>query len=70
MELIARREGVRPEDVTVEYIRLQRELRLYPTTRYNLSGTMGGYDPTGLLFLTRNEFDASERRVDAELAEF
>lgn len=67
-KLIAAQEGIDPEQVTVEYIRKQRERRFYPSTRYSIGSKYGGYDSTGLIFLTREELEAIERRVDAELA--
>jgi len=66
--LIAAEDGVSPETVTVEYIREQREHRFYPSTRYNIGSSYGGYDGTGLKFLTQEEFEALDQRLDAELA--
>lgn len=60
--LIAARDGVRPEDVTGEYIRKQREDRLYPRTSYDIDSDYGGYDSSHLKVLSRRELDALESR--------
>ena len=54
---IAELDGIRPEDVTVEYIRAQREQLYYPGTRLDVGSEYGGYDTTGLEVLTRDEID-------------
>ena len=53
---IVEMDGVEPEDVTVEYIRQQREKKIYPNTRYDV--------PEGLISLTRNEWNRLEAHVD------
>jgi len=68
--LIATQENIRPEEVTVEYIQKQRESRLYPTTRYNISTEYGGYDPNGLEFFTQDELCSIQKRVEEELGKF
>jgi hypothetical protein len=67
-ELIAVQDGIRPEDVTVDYIQHQREKRFYPSTRYDIDSKYGGYDSRRMRFLSRDEFDSISDRVDAELA--
>ena len=56
--LIAEREGISPEEVTVAYIHEQREKRIYPNIRY--------YSP-GLRSFSRNELDQLQEKVDAEI---
>ncbi len=78
--LIAEEDGVRPEQVTVEYIHEQREKFLYPITRYNIGGRYGGYVGVGmtpsssvqdrLRFFTREELGALAQSVDARMAKF
>ena len=62
-ERIAELDGVKPEEVTVEYIRQQREKRIYPDARFNIysSYVCGGI---GLAHFTRNELNRVERGVD------
>jgi hypothetical protein len=67
-ELIAAQDGVRPQDVTVDYIQNQREKRFYPNTRNDGDSKYGGYNSRRLRFLSRNEFDAISEKVAAELA--
>jgi hypothetical protein len=62
--LIAARDGVRPEDVTEEYIRKQRAAVVYPNVRFEVSSRYGGYDTTSLQVLTRSEVAAVEDRVE------
>jgi len=62
--LIAEKEGIQPDKVTVAYIHAQREKRFYPKTRYNIGTEYSGYNTTGLKILTSNEFDEIEDRVD------
>jgi hypothetical protein len=61
--LIAEKEGVATEKITVEYIRQQREKRFYPFMRYDIGCDYGGYDDD-LHFYTRDEFDEIEKKVD------
>jgi hypothetical protein len=62
--LIAEKEGIKPEQVTVSYIREQREKRLYKTIRYNIGSEYGGYDLTGLKVFTGDELDDFEKHAD------
>ena len=62
--IIAKLDNISEQDVTVEYIRQQREKIIYPTTRFDSGSEYGGYDGKGLKFLTRNEFDELERKVN------
>ena len=66
--LIAAQDGIRPEEVTIDYIQGKREELFYPTTRYNVDSQYGGYDSRRLKFLTRNEFDSIAKQVEEELA--
>jgi len=61
--LISEADGVRPEEVTVEYIRQQREKRIYPDTRF---------EPTdyGLFSFTRRELDKIEMLADEFMRNF
>ncbi len=52
--------GVRPEDITEEYIRNARAKMVVP---HGLESTYGGYDITGLSVLTPDEENAIEERV-------
>lgn len=54
-QLIAAHEGIHPEDVTLEYIRLQREWRLYPQMRYRPNSDPSGAEASGLKILTEKE---------------
>ena len=51
--LIAAQDGIRPEEVTIDYIQGRREKLFYPHTRYNMDSKYGGYDSRRLKFLTR-----------------
>ena len=46
-ELIARRENVRPDEVTLELIRHKREADVYPNSRVDFSTNYGGHIATG-----------------------
>ncbi|MCK5211367.1 hypothetical protein KAJ89_01570 [Candidatus Parcubacteria bacterium] len=61
-EAIAEIDGVKPEDVTVEYIRKQREKLIYPTTRFDA--------PFGLVSFTGEEWEKIEQLTDELLALF
>lgn len=54
--LIAKKDCVKPEEVTLQYIHNQREKRIYPNTRYDC--------PIGLKSFTRNELEQLEEAVD------
>jgi hypothetical protein len=69
-ELIAKQEGVRPEEVTMEYIRRQRETRFYPKARYIVTSPKGGYSTAGLRVRSRDENIALNERIDAFLRDF
>lgn len=66
--LIATEDKIRPEDVTVGYIHCQRKKHLYPTTRYNVGSSYGGYNEGGLQFMTQIEFDTLTASVDQRMA--
>jgi len=63
-KMIASREGVKPENVSVRYIHEQREQHIYKTKRYDVGSSYGGYDVTGLKVLTGMELEAMEIRAD------
>lgn len=67
--LIAAKDNVDQKEVTVEYIRQQREKLIYPNVRYNVGSTYGGYDHDGLLFLTRNELKDIGELIDEFMLE-
>ena len=56
--LIAKKDNITEQGVTVDYISQQREKLIYPNVRYEVGSTYGGYDHDGLLFLTQNELAA------------
>ena len=66
--LIAKQDGVRPEDVTLEYVRECRKQPWYKRIRFDIGGDYGGYEVHGLRFYTEEEFEEMERRVDAQFA--
>ena len=68
-QLIAAQDDIRPEDVTLDYIRSQRERRFYPNTRYDTDSRYGGYDSRRLRFLSRNELDEVSEQVAKRLAD-
>lgn len=68
-QLIARTEGIRPEDVTSEYMRLQREWRFYPDMRYDIGSDPGMLNIQPPKFLTEHEMDAVEEHVERKLRE-
>lgn len=68
-ERIAICENVAADDIDIEYIHRQRELKHYPTTRYDIGSKYGGYNGTGLQFKTREELEQSLVTLDRELDE-
>jgi hypothetical protein len=66
--LIATQEGIRQDEVTVEYIHEQRKQHLYPTIRYDIGTEYGGYSTEGLKFFTQDELEDIEQQVDRQLA--
>lgn len=67
-DLIAKQDGVRAEDVGVEYVRERRKEPWYKRIRFDIGGDYGGYEVHGLKFYTEEEFEEMERRVDAQFA--
>ena len=65
---IAELDGVSPEEVTPEYIRKQREKRIYPKLKFDISSDYGGYSGEGRTFLTGEELDALDQEVDDIIA--
>ena len=61
--LIAAHEGIQPSQVTLEYIRNQREKLVYPDTRYDTCSNYGGYRNDGLEVLTRSEVEQLEQEM-------
>ena len=68
-ELIAAQDDVRPEEVTLDYIREQREKRFYPSVRYDTDSRYGGYNSRRLRSLTRDELDEVAAHVTERLKE-
>jgi len=68
--LIAEKEGIYSEQVSVKYIHEKREKVLYKIKRYDICSTYGGYDLTGLKVLTGNELDEIEARTETFLCSF
>lgn len=64
-QLIADRDGIKPEEVTFEYIQRRREQDIYPKIKYRPT-TNDGYDLTGLKVRSRDEIAEVERRVTEE----
>ncbi len=64
IKLIAEKDNVKPEKVTVEYIHEQREKKVYPKMRYEIGTDYSGYNETGLTFLSGEEFDEIEREAN------
>lgn len=56
--LIAEKDGIKPEEVTVEYIRQQREKR-FNDLRYDC--------PEGLICFTGNEWNKIEKIADKQM---
>jgi hypothetical protein len=67
--LIAAQEGIRPEEVTTEYIHEQREARIYPAAKPNNGTTYGGYHAGRLRVFSRAEIDQLERDAEEKLRE-
>jgi len=67
-ELIAQHDHVRPEDVTLDYIRKQRESKVTPNLRFEVGSELGGYDGADVHFYTETELADLERKVDARWA--
>jgi hypothetical protein len=65
--LIAKKDNISEEQVTLEYIRQQRKEEFYPTTRYNVSSSYGGYCSHHLKFLTRQEIDERIKQEEIPL---
>ena len=62
--IIAEKDGVSEAEVTVEYIRQQRSKRFYPTTKYNIGSSYGGYNHGQLESLNRQEIDRLIERAN------
>lgn len=67
--LIAEKDRITPEQVTVAYIRHQREKLFYGSSRYNISSSYGGHSLIGLTSLTRNESDRITKIIDEIIQE-
>lgn len=68
--LIAKKESVRPEDVTEEYIRNERSRKIYPVVRYDIDSNYGGYCSTGLMVLTRDEIKNATSQMEQARKEY
>lgn len=67
-ELIAARAGVRPEDVTDEFIRRRREERK-PEVEVDHTNDYGGWAHDGLEHLTDDEVEAAKKAFEELVAE-
>lgn len=65
--LISEKEGIKREEVTVEYMHQQRMNKIYPKAKFEIGSDYGGYDTTGLAVYSRDELDDIEKSVDKEL---
>lgn len=65
-ELISSRMGIKPEQVTMEYIHGWRERELYPQGRFEFGTTYrGGYGGVGRKVLTADEVEAQSDKAKA-----
>ncbi len=69
-QLIADKDGIKPEQVSVRYIHEQREKYLYKTKRYDIGSDYGGYELSGLTVLTGTELDEIDGRAEKFLNSF
>ncbi len=69
-DLIAKQDGVKPEEVTVKYIHDQRVKKLYRTARYTIGSNLGGYSTVGLTVRSEAEIEESEARINDFLSSF
>jgi len=63
-QLIAERLGLRPEEITTEFMDRYLEEKVYPTVRFETGSALGGYDNSHLRVLTRTEFEEIRREAD------
>ena len=65
-ELISARMGIRPEEVTTEFIHIWREQEFYPTAHFELATTYSrGYNGVRRKALTGNEVVAQSDKAKA-----
>ena len=69
-QLIAKQDDIRPEDVTLEHIRNQRDNEIYPNGDFDFSTKYGGYNRSASHWLTRNQAIDTIRRAYTFLATF
>ena len=74
-QLIAAHDGTTPDRVDIQYRRERRIRDFYPTARYidgagAQGSSYGGYDATGLLYLTLEEHEKLSAELDRRLANF
>ena len=69
-ELIARDEGVSPEEVTTDFILQRRKEKVYPNAEFVTRGIYGGYHVRGLRIRTQQEIERNRKRTDAFLSQF
>jgi len=69
-ELIARDLGIKPEEVTSEFIHNWREEHLYQKATVNTTSRYGGYIGVGRRTLTRAEIDAHRKQAEEFMSRF
>jgi hypothetical protein len=67
--LIAEKENIPPEKVTVDYIHEQRKRRFYRKIKYKEGTEYSGYNTIGLSFLSGDEFDEMDKKINRFLEE-
>jgi len=63
-ELISDIDNVPIEKITSQYILKKREELVYSKNTYNSEADIGGYDTTGLTFMTEKEFSEEKEKAD------
>ncbi len=66
--LIASQDGVRPEDVTIQYVRQQRANRLYPQSRYAPGLDRSQYETPKVQLLLQNDYETIKWTTRQRLA--
>ena len=64
-EMIARDLGIKPEEVTPEFIHKWREEKLYPKAPVNLTTRYGGYNGGGRRVLSGAEVSSNQAKAEA-----
>ena len=66
---IAQKEGIRPQDVTLEYTRAQREARFYPGMQYDVDSDPAKFDVQWPKFFTDEQMEDIERTEETKRLE-